>query len=281
MGGRGPDLEPSELLRELDARARRHETACGSGSMVWRVWGEGPPLLLLHGSHGSWAHWVRNIDELAGEHSLWIPDLPGMGDSDVPGGTDHLSVVEPLASGLRGLAAQEAPIDLVGFSYGGVIATHLAAMHPDLVKRLVVVGAGGCGTPLGDFALLPLRGLDAARWESTARRNMIELMFRDASGADALAWEIYAQGLARARFNVRPLVMPDHLVRALCHVRVPFGALWGEYDRPHPFPEQQEAALRKYRSDLQFRTVAGAGHWCMFEQPAAFNTALTGLLRTH
>lgn len=276
--GRLPN--PGELLGDLVARARRHETQCGGGTMVWRVWGEGPALVLLHGSHGSWAHWVHTIDELSRSHTLWIPDLPGMGDSHIPAGTDQASVVDPLASGIGQLVGGQGPVDLVGFSFGGIVATHLAAQSPALVKRLIVIGSGGCGTPLGDFSLLSLRGLDGAEWERAARHNMTEIMLRQGNAGDALAWHIYVEGMQKARFNVGPLVMPDHLVRALDHVKVPFGAIWGAYDRPHPVPEQQEAALRRYRSDLQFRVIADAGHWCMYEQPGAFNTALAGLLQT-
>ena len=37
---------------------------------------------MLHGGHGSWLHWIRNIDALGQRHTLLIPDLPGFGDSD-------------------------------------------------------------------------------------------------------------------------------------------------------------------------------------------------------
>ncbi len=56
-------------------------SACGT---IWRRWGEGPPLVLLHGGAGSWTHWIRNIDALAADRTLWIPDLPGLGDSPLP-----------------------------------------------------------------------------------------------------------------------------------------------------------------------------------------------------
>jgi pimeloyl-ACP methyl ester carboxylesterase len=43
--------------------------------------GAGRPLVLVHGGHGSWLHWVRNIEALSAKRTLWIPDLPGYGDS--------------------------------------------------------------------------------------------------------------------------------------------------------------------------------------------------------
>ena len=52
--------------------------------MVWRVWGSGEPLVLFHGGSGSWTHWIRNIPELSRHYELWVPDIPGLGDSAMP-----------------------------------------------------------------------------------------------------------------------------------------------------------------------------------------------------
>ncbi len=52
--------------------------------MVWRSWGAGPPLVLLHGASGSWTHWIRNVLPLAARFRVLAPDMPGFGDSDAP-----------------------------------------------------------------------------------------------------------------------------------------------------------------------------------------------------
>ncbi|MDB5843914.1 MAG: hydrolase-like protein, partial [Polaromonas sp.] len=55
--------------------------------MVWRCWGEGAPVVLLHGGSGSWTHWIRNIPTLvACSRQVWAPDLPGFADSASPPG---------------------------------------------------------------------------------------------------------------------------------------------------------------------------------------------------
>ena len=42
------------LVEGIAAEAERVETPCGDGTLVWRRWGSGPPLVLLHGGYGSW-----------------------------------------------------------------------------------------------------------------------------------------------------------------------------------------------------------------------------------
>ena len=71
-------------MEDPAARATRTVTRVASGAMVWRAWGAGPPLVLLHGASGSWTHWIRNVPELSRHYELWAADIPGLGDSAMP-----------------------------------------------------------------------------------------------------------------------------------------------------------------------------------------------------
>src|SRR5215510_13000915 len=76
--------DPAAAVEALNGAGRKHRTPCGDGTMVWRVWGAGEPLVLFHGGSGSWTHWIRNIPELSRHNELWVPDIPGLGDSAMP-----------------------------------------------------------------------------------------------------------------------------------------------------------------------------------------------------
>jgi 2-hydroxy-6-oxonona-2,4-dienedioate hydrolase len=123
--------EPHAVLRAMAGQARRAETPCGDGALVWRAWGIGRPLVMLHGGSGSWRHWLRNIPAFAGHRMVICPDLPGLGDSDMPppgAGPEQVAVI--LRDGLRALLGGE-HYDLVGFSFGALCAGHLAAIEHD------------------------------------------------------------------------------------------------------------------------------------------------------
>jgi len=158
---------------------------------VWHVWGapQQPAVVLLHGGSGSWTHWVRNIAPLrdAGWRVL-VPDLPGFGDSDLPPGcTDVPQLPGHLHAGLQQLAPT-GPVQIVGFSFGGMTGALWLADYPEDAQALV---AGGRARP--GFVLAPAhapQGL-AAPADGTAanevhRHNLMALMFEQPQSLDAL-----------------------------------------------------------------------------------------------
>jgi pimeloyl-ACP methyl ester carboxylesterase len=270
--------DPAATLAALEAGARRFETPCGEGSLVWRSWGSGPPALLAHGSHGGWTHWIRNIEALARVRTLWIPDLPGYGDSAMPPSQDHAAIASALAFGLRRLIPAELPLDFIGFSFGGVAGAYFAALYPELVSRLILVATGGLDTPMGHIEMRRVRALKGDERRAAHRANLLALMLHDPASVDELALHIHEINGVRARLDPTPLVLPDKLMSALPKISAQMDAIWGGLDRPHPNPPVQEAVLRRFQPQLDFRTIAGAGHWVMYERPEEFNRTLIDLL---
>ncbi|MGH7042923.1 MAG: alpha/beta fold hydrolase [Acetobacteraceae bacterium] len=144
-------MPPTAAAAQIAAIARagqRQTTRVGATRIVWRDWGAGPPLVLVHGDAGSWTHWVRNVLPLAQWFRVIAPDLPGYGESDAlsePVTPERLA--QALADGVDALPGAPRTYRLAGFSFGGIIAGHLAAMAGARVERLVLLGAGGLGLP--------------------------------------------------------------------------------------------------------------------------------------
>ncbi len=273
------EADPAERVAAVAARARRVETPCGDGSLVWRIWGEGEPLVLGHGAQGAWSHWIANIDALAAKRTVIAVDMPGHGDSAMPATLDHEGISAVLAEGLRRIVPDRLPVDLVGFSFGGISFAYLAALHPGLARRLVLVGTGGLGTPLGAVSLGRVGGLAGEERKAALKANLLGLMLHAPPSADDLAVHLLESNAAAARLpNAAELVLPDRLAKILPRIAVPVDAIWGEFDRPHPDPALQEAVIRRTHPRCDFRVIADAGHWVMYEQPEAFDATLLDML---
>jgi pimeloyl-ACP methyl ester carboxylesterase len=273
---------PEEAAR-LDAIATRVETPCGSGTMVWRTWGSGPPLVLLHGGSGSWAHWLYNIPALvAAGRQLWVPDLPGFGESAQPPGSEDADAVVPvLRAGLDALVPGR--FDLVGFSFGSLVATLTAARLPQRLDKLVLVGAPVLPLRNGKgVEMRPWRDLSsAAEREAAHAHNLRALMLHRAESITPAAIAIQAANVPRDRMRGRRLVTTPLLSETLAGLAGPAWMVYGNQDalyREDWAPVVARVQTLPCVRDLAF--VPDAGHWLQFEQPEAFNRYLLGVLET-
>jgi 2-hydroxy-6-oxonona-2,4-dienedioate hydrolase len=169
-------------------------------------------------------------------------------------------------------------VDIVGFSFGGVVSAHLAAFHPALVRRLILVDTGGLDLPMGSIDVRGIRGLEDEERRAVLRANLLSLMLHDPASVDELALHLQAANGRRARLQAEKLVLPDKLLKVLPRVSVQLDAVWGEHDGPHPDPAAQESVLRRFEPELDFRVIPGAGHWAMYERPEAFNRTVLDML---
>lgn len=276
-----------EIVQRLAAQATRYTTPCGAGEMVWRRWGKSQggkrPLVLLHGGSGSWTHWVRNIDVLVvAGYELWVPDLPGFGDSALPPhGSDADAVIEPLQLGLQQLLGGQA-CDVVGFSFGGMAAGMWAAAHPELIARLVLVGAPAMGvTPERQFELKAWRHLPSTEQQNEIHRyNLATLMLHDPAQIDGLALQTHLANMVNDRMPRRRLSHTSILARSLAQVACPVHAIYGRYDAVYKSWIAQLASAYEVASpSFQGITlIDNAGHWVQFEQADAFHAALLAAL---
>jgi len=272
-----------EQLDRLDSAARRHETPCGDGRLVWREWGAGPPLILLHGGAGSWRHWLRNIEHFAQGRRVLVPDLPGLGDSSDPPTADSPELLgRILWQGLEILAPDE-PLPLVGFSFGGIVGAHAGPLLGDRLAGLALVGTGGLALPGGE-TLRPQRiaaRMSPLETADVHRANLTLLMFGDPHRIDALALEIHSQNVRRARLRERAMARSGTLLAVLPRLSGQLLGIWGEFDafaRPHV--QARLDRLAELRPDCDAEIAPRLGHWIPYEDPLWFNARLDAWLAT-
>ena len=281
--GHTPNVaDAAAMIAALEAQSTCHETPCGDGHMVWRRWGNGPNVVLLHGGGGAWTHWIRNIGPLAEQHTVWAADLPGLGDSASLPTYNVEAIAEPVAQGLRVLLAGQS-FDLVTFSFGGPVGC-CAASRPGLRVRKLVLTA----------ARFILEGRDVfpklARWKdlpdeagrmAAHRRNLELMMIADPANIDALALQIQATNTPKARYAGPPLQPGEKLHQYLPQVNVEQGvsAISGTRDHvAQAIMDQQQAGLDVVRPGARFHPIAGAGHWVQYEAAEAYNALLLKIL---
>lgn len=149
------DLPAAEVERLYGGPPSRFVTVSGQRLHV-RDEGQGPPLVLIHGTSSSLHTWDGWVARLSARHRIVRLDLPGFGltgpavDGDYSAAR-YADLVDGLADAL-GLGA----VDVAGNSLGGRVALELARRHPARVRRLVLVDAAGLSghTPPPIFRLV-------------------------------------------------------------------------------------------------------------------------------
>ena len=112
--------------------------------VAYRLAGDGPPIILIHGITASSQVWEPVAERLAANHTVLAPDLLGHGQSAKPRGDYSMGA---FASGIRDLALwlELEPATVVGHSLGGGVAMQFTYQFPERTARLALVSSGGLG----------------------------------------------------------------------------------------------------------------------------------------
>ncbi|HEX3402795.1 MAG TPA: alpha/beta fold hydrolase [Acetobacteraceae bacterium] len=275
------DQGPAAFLDRLERAAKRTETPCGDGTMVWRSWGDGPVLVLFHGGAGSWRHWAHNIDVLSQAYRLLVPDLPGLGESAFPpDGNDAAQVAVIVAHGIDMILGADARYDVAGFSFGGTMASCVAAIHGARIRSVTIIGSSGVGPSGSAVELMKVRHRTGEERVAAHRTNLNRLMIADPAKIDDLALAIQEWNTRHSRLKTPTLSRSGALQRAIGQIVAPVNGIWGEKDAPaNPRAPERVAALRAMRPDADVRMISGAGHWVAYEAPEQFHAILLEMLR--
>lgn len=255
--------------------------------VVYRIAGQGPVLLLVHGLAGSAMTWRHVMAPLAQRFTVIAPDLLGQGQSDKPRAEYSLGAhVDTLRDLLDALGHERATF--VGQSLGGGVVMQLAYQFPERCERLVLVNSGGLGREVnlilrllalpGSELVFPLlctpRLRDAAsrvgQWlgragvRSTPARQ--EMWHSYASLAEAESRRAFFRGL-RDVVDLRGQAV-SALSRLHHTAKLPTLILWGARD---PFiPVSHARIAHAAISGSRLVIFEGVGHYPHCEVPERF-----------
>jgi pimeloyl-ACP methyl ester carboxylesterase len=268
------DLSPAEL----EPRYANHEddfVEVAGMRVHYRDEGprDAPVLVCLHGTFSSLHTWDGWVDQLAADHRIVRPDLPGHGltgphPEDRYGMADY---VEFLAAFCDELGIDR--VALAGNSRGGEIAWQFALDHPGRVTALVLVDSMGFPMELdGRFLSLPVLPRLLSRFTPrTLIRRSVHDVYGDPSRVPEERVDRYHDLIRRAGNRdahlelVRRDVDPVHRHEELADLTVPTLVLWGEED--YWIPPWFADAFADAIPDVEAVKYAGTGHAPMEELP--------------
>ena len=248
--------------------------------------GEGEPVVLIHGSGpgvSAYANWRLPIPALATRLRVLAPDMVGFGFSERPASVEYnlKTWSDQLVGFLDALGIERA--SLVGNSFGGAIALHVASQHPERVNRLTLMGAVGVPFPITE-------GLEAV-WgyepSVAAMRTIMDYFaFSRELVTDELAEVRYRASVAPGFHEAYSAMFPaprQRWVDAMVTPDEDIAALGQQTLIVHGREDQVIPSANSYRlfeliPRAQLHVFGQCGHWTQIEFAEAFNEVLLDFL---
>ena len=232
--------------------------------------GDGPPLLILHGELGV-PGWLSAYAQLAQHFTVYVPSLPGFGQSSRP---EWIASVRDLAAWVSWFARDlklPAPLPVIGSSVGGWVAAEIAIVNSALFSKLVLVAPAG--VPPDDGQII---------WDYFlhSTRDAFARAFADPAGAPEYA-RFYGEGWTpdddrqaewnremAARLIWKPYMRSHTLSTLLGGVATPTLVVWGRQDAIIPVSVGERWA--RAIPGATARVLDRCGHAPELERPDEF-----------
>ncbi|MGI5157582.1 alpha/beta fold hydrolase [Microbispora sp. CA-102843] len=282
-------------MTELTYETTLRELATDQGVLRYHEAGQGPPLLLLHGSGPGvtgWRNYRGNLATFAEHFRCLVLEFPGFGVSDPTDQHPMAAANGAVIRFLDGLGLRQ--VDVIGNSMGGIVGTQVALAHPDRIGRLVTIG--GMGRNI--FSPSPGEGIKLLMefTEAPTRERLIQwlhsMVYDPALVTDELIEERWAlatepETLAAARRMYGKAAFAAGQKAAAKSDAPPYWAMlhklkartlitWGRDDRVSPV----DMALLPMRTipEVEVHVFPNCGHWVMIEQKAAWESVVLAFL---
>lgn len=242
----------------------------------FKEYGEGKPLVILHGLFGSLDNWFSISKAFADKHHVYLVDQRNHGQS--PHCDSH--TYEEMADDLFGFFEEHGLKDavLIGHSMGGKTAMLFAAEHPELLEKLIVVDMGVKQYPVHhDLIIRSMQALDleSISSRSEAEENLKHLLDEDESTIQFLLKNIYRQkqedGSSKYawRFNLDVIADDIEEMGLLISEGAEIETLFLHGTQSKYVLEDDKAEILELFPNSIFKSLQ-TGHWVHAQDPKGF-----------
>jgi pimeloyl-ACP methyl ester carboxylesterase len=232
-------------------------------------------IIVLHGWGLSGKRFNGLVEALSAlKYTVYAPDLPGFGDSEIPEFvytlTDYCDFLDRYI--------QTNHIDhpvLIGHSFGGRVSLKYVQMHPEKISALILTGAPGFtpvpGMRLKLFIMVAKIGkFISSIWPLSVIQDFVRSRYYYAVGAR----DYYrANGVMRDIFKK---IVQEDLMASMMSVRIPCALLWGELDRITPLWIAKK--MNKIIQNSTLTVIPQSDHGVSFKQPELFANEVQTIL---
>ena len=228
----------------------------------YKVFGQGKPMVILHGWPSSSEKWVAIAEELSKNNFLVIvPDLPGFGATPAPVTPwTQGDYVQWLFEFVEALPECQKEFYLLGHSFGGSISARFAIKYNQRLERLFLVGAScirkkTLPKDMSSKVSKIVKKLSFIPYYHLMRKAMYKFVFKksDYANIEGVMKETYLK------------VISDDSSQKLYFIKVPTIIIWGEKDTSTPLEDAY--FINKKIQDSKLIVVKDAGHSLQLETP--------------
>ncbi len=285
------------MTTEISYEDSKRELHTDQGVLRYHQAGDGPPLLLLHGSGPGvtgWRNYRGVLADFAEHFTCYVLEFPGFGVSDPCDGHPMVEAVGAVPVFLDGLGLDT--VDIIGNSMGGGVGANIAISHPERVNKLVSIGG------IGKNVVSPFPGegikLLTEFTDNPSRESLIRwlhsMVYNPAVVTEQLIEERWALATEPKTLEIARRMYSSNAMKAMAaaaaqaditpywaklgKITAPTLITWGRDDRVSPV----DMGLLPMRDipNAEFHVFPNCGHWTMIEaRDAWLASVLSFLLR--
>ena len=251
----------------------------------YKVFGEGDPLIILHGLFGMLDNWRTVARKLEEKYQCILVDLRNHGKSPHADEMNYKAMAEDVKELIDDLQLKS-PV-VLGHSMGGKTAMQLALDHPDTLQKIIVVDISPTRYPPHHETIL--KAIQSVEPSKLTERSEAEEILRSYLGDDEANIQFLLKNISRKpeggfewKANMSVLINQYDAIMAGIDADTVFEkpALFVRGERSNSLKDEDWPVIVKLFPLAELVTIANAGHWVHADQPQALIDTLIAFMES-